>query len=79
MEGTPTEKTWPGITKLPNFKMSFPQFASKGLNSYCSFLPEEGIDLLQKMIYVDPCRRISARAALNHPFFNDLDKSQFQN
>ena len=26
MYGTPTEKTWPGITKLPEFKLTFPQF-----------------------------------------------------
>jgi serine/threonine protein kinase len=78
MHGTPTEKSWPGITKLPNFKMTFPQFSPKGLNSYCSNLNDEGIDLLQKMIHFDPSRRISARAALNHQFFNDLDKSKFE-
>ena len=72
MYGTPTEKLWPGITKLPDFKQTFPQFRAKGLNSYCSNLCEFGLDLLSKMIVYDPCKRISAKAALNHVilFFN---------
>ena len=77
MYGTPTEKTWPGITKLPEFKLTFPQFKGKGINTYCSNLDNNGIDLLSKMIVYDPCKRISAKAALNHPYFDDLDKSQF--
>ena len=37
-----------------------------------------GLDLLAKMIQQDPCKRISAKQALHHPYFNDLDKSQFE-
>jgi serine/threonine protein kinase len=77
MYGTPNEKIWPGITKLPDFKLTFPQFKSKGLASYCTNLDDLGLDLLSKMIVYDPCRRISAKNALNHPYFDDLDKSQF--
>ena len=66
MYGTPNEKMWPGVTKLPDFKLTFPQFKSKGLNSYCTNLDENGLDLLSKMIVYDPCKRISAKAALNH-------------
>lgn len=29
-----------------------------------------GIDLLKKMLKMDPTARISAEQALNHPFFN---------
>jgi len=66
MYGTPNEKLWPGITKLPDFKQTFPQFKPKGLNSYCSLLDDNGMDLLSKMIVYDPCKRISAKNALNH-------------
>ena len=69
MYGTPNEKMWPGITKLPDFKLTFPQFKPKGLNSYCTYLDENGLDLLSKLIVYDPCRRISAKAALNHVCF----------
>ena len=78
MYGTPTEKTWPGITKLPEFKLTFPQFKGKGLECYNKNIDPVGLDLLAKMIQQDPCKRISAKQALKHPFFNDLDKSQFE-
>ena len=77
MFGTPNEKNWPGITKLPEFKLSFPQFKGKGLNFYNTNIDDVGMDLLSKMIQLDPCRRISAKQALNHPFFDDLDKNLF--
>lgn len=66
MYGTPNEKLWPGITKLPDFKQTFPQFKPKGLTSYCNLLDDNGMDLLSKMIVYDPCKRISAKNALNH-------------
>lgn len=32
---------------------------------------------MQKMLKYDPAERISAKAALEHPYFDSLDKSQF--
>ncbi len=75
--GTPNESNWPGITKLPEFKLTFPQFKPKGLNSCNCNIDHIGMDLLSQMIQLDPCRRISAKQALNHPFFDDLDKNLF--
>lgn len=31
----------------------------------------------QRMLLYDPAKRISAKAALDHPYFDSLDKSQF--
>ena len=76
MHGTPNEKTWPGITKLPEFKLTFPQFRPKGLKEYNTNIDEVGLDLLWQMIQIDPGKRISAKRALNHPYFDDLDKTQ---
>lgn len=33
--------------------------------------------LVQKMLKYDPAERISAKSALDHPYFDSLDKSQF--
>jgi len=74
MFGTPNEKTWPGVTKLPEFKLTFPQFKGKGINAYNRNIDHVGLDLLSKMIQIDPCKRISAKQALQHPYFNDLRK-----
>eukprot|EP01138_Halocafeteria_seosinensis_P007884 gb/GECG01008055.1/.p1 GENE.gb/GECG01008055.1/~~gb/GECG01008055.1/.p1 ORF type:complete len:240 (+),score=12.90 gb/GECG01008055.1/:1-720(+) len=66
--GTPTENSWPGITKLPQFKTWFPQWPSKPLKFVVPDVPEEALDLLQKMLHLDPKHRISAHEALKHPY-----------
>jgi hypothetical protein len=66
MYGTPNEKSWPGITKLPDFKLTFPQFKGKGISAIGTNLDANGLDLLGKIVVYDPCKRISAKAALNH-------------
>ena len=78
MFGTPNEKSWNGVTKLPEFKLTFPQFKGKGLNEYNKNIDPIGLDLLSKMIQIDPCKRISAKQALQHPYFNEL-KAFFNN
>jgi cyclin-dependent kinase 2 len=70
--GTPNERTWPGITKLPDFKQTFPQFKGKGMNTYCLNFDNLALDLISKMVVYDPCKRISAKAALSHVIFNVL-------
>lgn len=67
--GTPTEKTWTGITKLPDYKQTFPQFRAKGLSTPCTNFDSLALDLLSKLVVLDPCKRISAKAALNHVQF----------
>ena len=74
MFGTPNEKTWPGITKLPEFKWTFPQFRAKGIQAYNKNIDSVGLDLLSKMVQPDPSKRISAKQAFMHPYFSDLNK-----
>lgn len=79
MHGTPNENSWVGYTRLPYYNSKFPQFKGKGIISYCSNFDDNAIDLLSRMLICDPCKRISAKKALNHPYFDDLDKSEFNN
>jgi cyclin-dependent kinase 2 len=75
--GTPTEETFPGISSLPDFKSTFPKWRAQSLAKLVGNLDERGVDLLSQMICYDPAKRISARAAMSHPYFDDLDKSSF--
>jgi len=75
--GTPDEEVWPGVTQMPDYKTSFPSWKHNILPSLMINTSEAGIDLIQKMFIYDPHKRISAKAALKHPYFEDLDKSSF--
>ena len=70
--GTPTERTWPGITQLPEYKTSYQMYATQDLRSILPQIDATGIDLLQRMLQLRPELRISAQEALQHPWFNDL-------
>ncbi|KAF3335266.1 cyclin-dependent kinase B1-1 [Carex littledalei] len=76
MLGTPTEKQWPGVTTLRDWH-DYPQWKPQSLARAVPTLEPEGVDLLSKMLQFDSTERISAKEAMEHPYFDGLDKSQF--
>jgi serine/threonine protein kinase len=75
--GTPSEETWEGISSYSFYKDSFPIWKGNLLSSVVEGIDEDGLDLLQKMLVLEPKKRISAKEALKHSFFDDLEKSYF--
>ncbi|KAK7389470.1 hypothetical protein VNO78_24545 [Psophocarpus tetragonolobus] len=74
--GTPTEHLWPGVTSLRDWHL-YPTWPPQSLDSNLPSLCPLGLDLLSKMLKYNPSERISAKSALDHPYFDSLDKSQF--
>ncbi|OMP12326.1 hypothetical protein COLO4_03303 [Corchorus olitorius] len=72
--GTPNEKVWPGVGLLPNWH-EYPQWSPQSLASAVPNLDKNGLDLLEQMLQYDPSKRISAKKAMEHPYFDDLDKT----
>ncbi|XP_030472396.1 cell division control protein 2 homolog [Syzygium oleosum] len=70
--GTPNEDSWPGVTSLPDFKSTFPKWAPQDLKTVTPNLDPAGVDLLSKMLCMDPRRRITAKVALEHEYFKDV-------
>lgn len=70
--GTPSERTWPGISQYSEYKRDFQMYATQDLRIILPQIDPSGIDLLQRMLQLRPELRISAHDALNHPWFNDL-------
>ena len=48
--GTPDEECWPGVTGLPDFKSSFPQWSPKDLKGSVSGMNDVSADLLSVSI-----------------------------
>ncbi|KAF5344386.1 hypothetical protein D9757_010431 [Collybiopsis confluens] len=69
--GTPNENMWPGVSMLPDYKPSFPQWSTKDLAGLVPVLDEAGADMLKQSLVYDSARRISAKRALKHPYFAD--------
>ncbi|EPE32732.1 Protein kinase-like (PK-like) [Glarea lozoyensis ATCC 20868] len=70
--GTPSERTWPGISSYTEYKTNFQMYATQDLRVILPQIDPSGIDLLQRMLQLRPELRISAADALNHPWFNDV-------
>lgn len=44
--GTPSEQIWPGVSQLPDYKETFPQWTKQDLRNVVPNLDDMGIDLL---------------------------------
>lgn len=73
--GTPTEETWQDINELQEFKATFPQWkcnAYENLKKMSYNMDEQALDLMFKMVQLEPSKRISAKEALEHPYFEGI-------
>ena len=75
--GTPTDVTLPGYRSFPDFNRDFPVWPGTGLRNFIQDkmvvnMDNNANDLLEKMLVIDPCKRITAKEALYHVrIFND--------
>lgn len=85
--GTPTEESWPGVSKL---ELYMPPSTQKGTDGTTvatrrgqppsfwkqrfSLLGEEGIDLLKGMLTMDPNKRLSSEEVLRHRYWQVAPK-----
>lgn len=70
--GTPSERTWPGISQYPEYRNTFPVYATQELRMILPQVDHLGLDLLNRMLQLRPEMRISAKEALRHRWFDDL-------
>ena len=74
--GTPSERSWPGISQFPEYKSNFPVYATQDLRLILPQVDQVGLNLLNSMLQLRPEMRVSATASLQHPWFNDLPQRQ---
>jgi len=71
--GSPNESNWPQGKNLPKFEKIGVKVEGKNqLRDILPSMDEKGFDLLSKMLMLDPAKRISAKNALSHPYFDKV-------
>jgi cyclin-dependent kinase 2 len=66
--GTPTLHTWANGCTLQNYQPTFPMWKPQPLSSIVKNLDPSGLDLLSRMLVLNPSNRINARNALRHVY-----------
>ncbi|CAG9319537.1 CDK3_1 [Blepharisma stoltei] len=71
--GTPNEENWSGVGSLPRYSTDFPKWSTILMKNLFPRIAPEGQDLLEKMLSMDPNKRISAYDCLQHPYFQGMN------
>jgi cyclin-dependent kinase len=70
--GTPNGDTNPDLLNLPEWDPQFPVFRGKNIKNIIQGLSPEGYELLNNFLQYDPSKRITAKDALSHKFFEGM-------
>ena len=70
--GTPSERSWPGISQFPEYKSNFTVYHTQDIRNYLPQIDPVGLQLISSMLQMRPELRVSAQQALAHPWFSDL-------
>ncbi|CBB15978.1 Cyclin-dependent kinase 12 [Caenorhabditis elegans] len=78
--GSPNVDNWPELTELVGwntFRMKR-TYQRRIREEFEHIMPREAVDLLDKMLTLNPEKRISAKEALNHPWIRSLEHTTVQ-
>ncbi|KAF0990976.1 hypothetical protein HZS_590, partial [Henneguya salminicola] len=74
--GTPLPSIWPNVVKLPHYSLFKPKrIYPRRIKEEYQALPSLALDLLDKMLALDPAQRITANQTLDHAYLNKIDAS----
>lgn len=68
--GTPTEESWPGHSKLPDY-VQFRSYPATPLEDIFTAAAPDLIDLMSSMLNLDPMRRCKCSEGLKMPYFSN--------
>ena len=71
--GTPTDDSWPGVTKLSNYKSNFPKFKGN-FDERFDLVDPALASLVKSMLVMNPIKRPMIHEILKYPIFNSVSK-----
>ncbi|XP_031349900.1 cyclin-dependent kinase 12 isoform X2 [Photinus pyralis] len=75
--GTPTPAVWPSVIELPNFNLLKPKkIYRRRIREEFIFMPTSALNLLDKMLELDPSKRITAEDALKSMWLKNINPEQ---
>ncbi|KAL7697104.1 Protein kinase [Lotmaria passim] len=69
--GTPTEQTWPGVTKLPGYDRTFKVYHVAPLPTRLRDYDEKAVEFIAYLLVTNPKLRPTIPEILEHPFLKD--------
>lgn len=69
--GTPNKDVWELARYLPGAELTKTNYPGNYRERFGKYLNESGLDLLSKLLALDPYKRLTAMSAKMHPFFSE--------
>ena len=75
--GTPSDSEWPEWKTLPMYRVELPEFDKLNFKEFMENVDPQLLDLISKILVLNPAKRITALEALEHEYFKEIPETLY--